>query len=819
MDELIRRAAQTIEDLGIATQAVLEPYLREWAERPPSHDTSDADRDLGGFLTTLFRAQIITRNQGRTLLGMLTETGQGAGDPNVGKRFGSYIAEALVGEGAMGKVYRAAHEETLDRDYVIKVFAKSDDKRGLSRFRREGELMSGLRHTNIVKVVSAGEAADHQPYIVLEYVEGPTLERMLEERGKFSWRSAARAIKQIASALAAAHEKGVIHRDIKPQNVLVAPGGMLKVFDFGLAKSLDSKAISQAGMILGSPAYMAPEQWGDHEVDERVDLFALGVTFYTLVAGRTPFRGRTPADYSHAIQLGTYEPLSRSVPEVPPAVEHLVAQLLERDRAYRPPSARAVGAELDRILKDKPPEVPRLERIDGDPRSDRLALVGSDSHRIGSGGDVQLRLDGLAAHHATVERTSSGYVMRDAGGGVRVDSRPIEEIVLRDKDEVELGEGGPRYRFVLGNLTRARGTGRPSDRIDRPSERLSPVSEDGEPPESAAPPFVINGLLAAALMEAAHPRALVSCFEALDPYSVSLLGLEPSREALAAVGVAPDAVERALDRARNLAQERVWRLADRLFSQTKENLGASAEAWIAWWLECRARYPRQLRPPGTRARGKLVVQPNKKKPAEQEVLLEEGEEWVVGRADDAEVTVPERSVSRQHVRIHRLHARFAFQDLGSRFGTTLGGNRQDVGLLRDGDVLELGQARLTFSDLLIDDPTSTRTGADAVEVDHLVFQALVEQRSPAAVLTLVRLLDTAMLAEFCVQAAAPHETFMTVGAHVMTFLDEQRLLALEALPGITGVNHGDDAAAWQQWWAQSGAAYGKQVQPAGWAST
>ncbi len=807
MDELIRRAARTIEDLGIATQEVLEPYVRQWLARPPQEETFDADRELAGFLSTLFRAQLISRVQGRTLLGMLSERAPATGDANIGKRFGSFVAEELVGEGAMGKVYRAAHEETLARDYVIKVFARSDDKRGLARFRREGELMAGLDHGNIVKIVSAGEAGE-QPYLVLEYVEGPTLERMLEERGRFSWQSATRAIKQIAAALHAAHEKGVIHRDIKPQNVLVAPGGMLKVFDFGLAKSLDSKAASQAGLILGSPAYMAPEQWGDHEVDERVDLFALGVTYYTLIAGKTPFRGRTPADYSHAIQLGRYEALDAAEKDVPAAVAAVVAQLLERDRAYRPPSAKAVISELDRLLKGKAPDLPRLERVGGE-KGERWPLVGSDTFKVGGSADAQVRVDGAAPVHALVERTPGGYLLRDAGGGVRVEGRAVPEIVLRDDDEVQLDGAPGRYRFRLGNLARERGAARAA----RPSERLAPVATEAPSAENEAEPAVINGLLAAALEEAAHPRALVACFEALDPGTLTR-PFARSRAALERAGCPPDVIGRALERARALGQDRVWRLADRLFAQTKENLGASAEAWLAWWLEARERYPQQLRGPGPRARGRLGVRANKKAD-EQEVLLDGKEVWVLGRADDADVTVAERSVSRQHLRIHRLHTRFVFQDLGSRFGTTVGGNRQEVGLLRDGDEVEVGQARLRFADLGPEEPGPPR--AEGHEVDRLVFDALVELRAPAVTLTLIRLLDTAMLADFCVQAAAPHETFMTVGSQVMGFLDAQRLMALEALPSIAGVNHGDDPQAWQAWWAKGGAAYGPQVIPAGWA--
>ena len=148
IDELIQKAAQTIVDLGISTQEALTPFVQAWAKRPPVSETTDEDQDLANFLTGLFRAGVINRSQGRTLLGMLTAQG-GVGpttvvpvdsdappdDPYVGRRFGSFVAEALIGEGAMGKVYRAARKGTLERDFVIKVFGSRDEE-SVARFRR-----------------------------------------------------------------------------------------------------------------------------------------------------------------------------------------------------------------------------------------------------------------------------------------------------------------------------------------------------------------------------------------------------------------------------------------------------------------------------------------------------------------------------------------------------------------------------------------------------------------------------------------------------------------------------------------------------------
>src|SRR5262249_38267985 len=152
------------------------------------------------------------------------------------------------------------------------------------------EVMMALAHPNIVQIYGAGQ--EHGLcYLVMEFVDGPSLQQIYEKKGRVDWPAAAKSVRQIALGLAMAHERGVIHRDVKPQNVLLDKArGLLKVADFGLAKASDAttvehKHISRAGDILGSPAYIAPEQWGDHDVDPRADLFALGVVFYQLLTG------------------------------------------------------------------------------------------------------------------------------------------------------------------------------------------------------------------------------------------------------------------------------------------------------------------------------------------------------------------------------------------------------------------------------------------------------------------------------------------------------------------------------------------------------
>ena len=812
----IQEAVGAIVNLGLASQAALDPHVQAWAARPPAEDTSDDETELAGFLTRLYQAGVLTRSQGRTLLMMLS--GRSAAppdDPWVGRRFGDYIAEVKIGEGGMGRVYRATEVGSLESNCVVKVFAAHRDQAALARFQRECEVMASLDHPNVVRVRSHGSEGG-LPYLVLELVEGPTLQGLIEERGRFAWKSAARAVKQVASALAAAHEKGIIHRDIKPSNVLVAPGGILKVFDFGLAKTIDSRGLSQAGEILGSPAYMAPEQWGDHEVDHRADLFALGVVFYQLLTGAPPFRGRTPADYSWRIQAGKYDPIETQAPDVPPGVCALVTQLLERDRNHRPPEARTLLQDLDRALRGEQPDLPRLESKR--PGVGPFFLVGRTTFDVGTSAHCAIKLEhpSVDPQHAQLERTIGGVLLRDLSNGhVRINGTEAREIVLRDKDQLVFGDAPP-LRYRAGNL--ARGI---SGRFATPpsSERFRTKPEDAQDPtdHERHPPRPVPGLLMAALRAAAHPRALVACFEALDSLSTLEL-LEASRRRLERIGISREDAGRILDRARVASQEHVWRLADALFNGTHENLGRSVESWLGWWFEMRAHYPPQLMPPVTRARGRLVVAAHEDGSEVVSLDLSAGESWTLGRAADADLTIPERSVSRHHVRILRLISRYAFSDLGSRFGTTLGGVRREVGLLADGVVLGLGRARCTFEDTRNEErATSIGLEEEGIGIDPDTFAALVELRAPNVARALVRLLDVDGLVAASLAGAAAYVPAADVEPLLREFLRHLRASALEALPAIAEQDLGEDPAAWQAW--LEGLPEGQlppQVQPEGW---
>lgn len=219
---------------------------------------------------------------------------QSASSPD---RFGPYIAESVIAEGGMGIVYKAKH--VLTGQYAaIKILpdsmARSKDL--LVRFRREAEINSKMNHPNIVRTVGMGEARGKK-YIAMEYVEGQDLGRILSKEGLLKEHEALNIIHAVATALAHAHELGLVHRDVKPSNILLAKDGTVKLTDFGLVKDTDPNvtAQTQTGQVLGTPNYISPEQArGDAVVDHRSDIYSLGATLYHMVTGQPPFISKSP---------------------------------------------------------------------------------------------------------------------------------------------------------------------------------------------------------------------------------------------------------------------------------------------------------------------------------------------------------------------------------------------------------------------------------------------------------------------------------------------------------------------------------------------
>ena len=265
----------------------------------------------------------------------------------IGARLGVYEVTAAIGEGGMGEVYRA-HDTTLHRDVAIKVLpdAFANDPERLARFQREAEVLASLNHPNIAQIHGL-EQSDGVRALVLELVEGPTLADRIAQ-GAIPLDEALPIAKQIAEGLEAAHETGVIHRDLKPANIKVTPDGVVKILDFGLAKALEpdrteadiatsptmTAAATRAGIIMGTAAYMSPEQAGGKPVDKRSDIWAFGVVLFEVLTGQAPFTGET---VSHVLaKVLEREPQWESLPDTTsPTLVKLLRRCLKKDPKQR----------------------------------------------------------------------------------------------------------------------------------------------------------------------------------------------------------------------------------------------------------------------------------------------------------------------------------------------------------------------------------------------------------------------------------------------------------------------------------------------------
>jgi serine/threonine-protein kinase len=267
-----------------------------------------------------------------------------------------YEVEAVLGRGGMGVVYRARHVR-LNRTVALKMLLAGAyaGPRDLARFLREAEAEAGLRHPHIVQVHDVGEH-DGRPYFTMEFVEGGSLAQKLRGAPQ-PGRQAAALVATLAGAIQVAHQGGVVHRDLKPGNVLLAADGTPKISDFGLARRLEGGAgLTQSGVPMGTPSYMAPEQARGQTrgVGPAVDVYALGAILYELLTGRPPFRGETPAETVLQVINQDPAPPSRLNARVPRDLETICLKCLHKDPQRRYPTAAALAGDLQRFLRGEP---------------------------------------------------------------------------------------------------------------------------------------------------------------------------------------------------------------------------------------------------------------------------------------------------------------------------------------------------------------------------------------------------------------------------------------------------------------------------------
>ncbi len=329
-----------------------------------------------------------------------------------------YAIDSRIGEGAMGTVYKAHHVK-VGRAFAVKVLHPRllNEEKLLKRFEREAELAGKLQHANVIGVVDVGETADGMHYMVMDFVSGPDLATLLSDAPMPGPRVIS-LVKQLCDGLQHAHEKGLIHRDFKPENVIVEtdPGGneLPRIVDFGIAILQDAGEspngegrLTTNGLVLGTPHYMAPEQAVADPIDHRIDLFALGIIIYEMLTGKLPFDG-TGAEVARANLVLDPPAMNKRVPhlDVDPLLEAFTRKLMAKNRDHRPATAKAARELLELIERDRPAAASALG-VDLDDA--RPPMTTEPVHRAGARADAAAgrRADGRRARRAADGRAAS----------------------------------------------------------------------------------------------------------------------------------------------------------------------------------------------------------------------------------------------------------------------------------------------------------------------------------------------------------------------------------------------------------------------------
>jgi eukaryotic-like serine/threonine-protein kinase len=267
---------------------------------------------------------------------------------------GRYEIESLLGQGGMARVFKGT-DRVLDRTVAIKVLSPqfADDEQFVSRFRREAQAAAGLNHPNIVSVYDTGDQSDVH-FIVMEYIEGRTLRDVIRGEGPLLPERAAEIGESVARALSTAHQAGLVHRDIKPGNIMLTRDGEVKVMDFGIARTSTGDTLTQTAAVLGTASYLSPEQAQGHSVDARSDLYSLGCVLYEMLTGRAPFTGDSPVAIAYKHVREDPLPPSHLNPDVPPTLDAVVLKCMAKNPVNRYETAEELRADLERARRGLP---------------------------------------------------------------------------------------------------------------------------------------------------------------------------------------------------------------------------------------------------------------------------------------------------------------------------------------------------------------------------------------------------------------------------------------------------------------------------------
>ncbi|MCI0464257.1 MAG: protein kinase [Gemmataceae bacterium] len=352
--------------------AQVRKLFDETEHLPPAHRVSYLQLRCGGDPDLLAAVERLLQRplSGETPLyeptpspGNIKSVLAGGEETLIGRRVGPYEVRRHIGSGGMGSVFLAARVDDFEQQVALKLMKAglaSDEL--VQRFRTERQVLAGLSHPNIARLLDGGTTEDGLPYFVMEYIEGLPLDRYCNEH-HLDARQRARLLLTVCVAVEHAHQQTVIHRDLKPGNVLVTADGTPRVLDFGLAKRLPgspaaptSEGQTQSGMILGTPAYMSPEQalGKPGDIGPLADVWALGALLYELLTGRPPFRADTPLDTIMQVLKDDPVPPSRLHPRLPRDLETIALKCLQKDPQRRYGSARELGDDLSRFLEGVP---------------------------------------------------------------------------------------------------------------------------------------------------------------------------------------------------------------------------------------------------------------------------------------------------------------------------------------------------------------------------------------------------------------------------------------------------------------------------------
>jgi serine/threonine-protein kinase len=302
-----------------------------------------------------------------------------------------YRLTEQIGMGGMAIVYKAVDLRT-GHNVAVKVLRPeyNEDREFISRFQREAEAASKMTHHNIVNLLDVGMDGENR-YLVMEYVQGKTLKAVIQERGKLSAPLASQIAIRILSALEHAHRNGIVHRDIKPQNILVHEDGHIKVADFGIARIADSATLTHGDNVMGSVHYFSPEQARGEGATAASDIYSTGIVLYEMLTGRVPFDGDNPVAVAMQHLHAAPAPIQSISPDVPPSIVRVCMKAMEKNPAARYQTAREMAADLRVALEERGAESPQASESELDVRQPKPQVTGERSGNTGSRKKVQNR--------------------------------------------------------------------------------------------------------------------------------------------------------------------------------------------------------------------------------------------------------------------------------------------------------------------------------------------------------------------------------------------------------------------------------------------